>query len=78
MCKRYFDENPNTSCILYDSANCNGEERSMTLQNGDSLSNVRNITSWDVESISVRTGCQLTVDTGSWVVVLKSILHDEC
>ena len=64
FCKKDFDDNPATSCILYDSAKCNGEELDYQMKNEEEISDFRNMTSWDVESIFVRSGCQLTVDTG--------------
>ena len=64
FCKKDFEDNPTTSCILYDSAKCNGEERAQKMENEEAISDFRNMTGWDVESIFVRSGCQLTVDTG--------------
>ena len=34
------------------------------MENGEYITDFRNMTGWDVESIFVRSGCQLTVDTG--------------
>ena len=52
-------------CILYNNATDCNERRYKALHNGGQVSNLENM--WwhlEVESISVRKGCRLTVFTG--------------
>ena len=53
---------PDASCVLYDDELCNGEEGEKELSGGDSVESVSEFT---VESVSVKTGCQLTIFTGN-------------
>ena len=53
---------PDAGCVLYDDELCNGEEGEKELSGGDSVESVSEFT---VESVSVKTGCQLTIFTGN-------------
>ena len=64
-CKDMRNMHPHTSCVLYDGPKCNGKEGLKELSNGASLVDVRGILDFDVESVSVRHGCQLTLYTGN-------------
>ena len=58
----------NAECILYNNATDCNERRFKALHNGGQVSNLENM--WwhlEVESISVRKGCRLTVFTGDWI-----------
>ena len=59
-------------CILYNNVTDCNERRYKALHNGGQVSNLENM--WwhlEVESISVRKGCRLTVFTG----ILVSLIH---
>ena len=56
--------NQHASCILYDGQKCNGKEGLKELSNGADVTNVKEMLHFNVESVSVRHGCQLTVYTG--------------
>ena len=64
-CKEAFINHSEDSCILYDDDRCDGEEGLKAMKNGASLMNVVKLVDFDVESVSVRKGCQLTVYTGN-------------
>ena len=57
-----FNVHPDASCILYDDEYCQGDEGIKEMLSGESLKEVQEI--FDIESISIRKGCQLIVDTG--------------
>ena len=62
---------PDASCILYDDEDCNGEDGIRKMANGESILDVEKKSfksedreEFDVESVSVKKGCQLIVNTG--------------
>jgi hypothetical protein len=57
---------PQTSCVLYDGQKCNGKDGLKELSNRDNLVDVKRILEFDIESVSVRHGCQLTLYTGKF------------
>ena len=64
QCKDMRSLRPHTSCVLYGGQKCNGKEGLKELSNGANLFNVKEMLDFDVESVSVRDGCQLTLYTG--------------
>ena len=61
MCENMFEKNPETKCVLYENERCNGAEGLKEFHDGERLSNVKNQTLFDVESIFVRKGCRFTI-----------------
>ena len=65
VCPFTFNTYPNASCILYDDENCNGDEGVKEMNNGDVALNFESMTGFDVESVSIKQGCKLTIYTGN-------------
>ena len=63
-CQDIFHENSDAKCILYDDENCDGYDGIKKLKNGDVVKNIEEKFGFDVESISIKKGCQLTVYSG--------------
>ena len=67
-CANMFTTYKDSACFLYNRAsNCNAL-RFKALENGGMINNIENM--WwhlEVDSISVRKGCRLTVFTGDWI-----------
>ena len=66
LCPTTFDTYPDASCILYDDEKCNGQEGVKEMGNGDIAMNIEIMYSFDVESVSVRQGCTLTIFSGKF------------
>ena len=49
---------------MYDDEKCNGEEGVKEMKNGDVAMNIETVLGFDVESVSIRQGCKLTIFTG--------------
>ena len=64
FCPDSFNKYSGASCILYDDGKCDGTEGLKELKNGDVVKNIEDTLGFDVESISIKKGCQLTVYTG--------------
>ena len=62
MCKIAFDTHPDASCILYDDKYCHSDKGLKEMASGESKMDIQK--SFGVESLSVRKGCQLVIDTG--------------
>ena len=63
-CPDTFYSHPNAACILYDDERCDGQEGMKEMGNGETTFDIRDKLNYDIESVSVRQGCQLAVDTG--------------
>ena len=61
-CDNVFQTYPDSFCIVYDHEECKGEDGRKTFGNGDVMAIPPR--SFDIESISIKKGCQLTVNTG--------------
>ena len=66
LCPTTFDTYQDASCILYDDEKCNGQEGVKEMGNGDIAMNIETMYSFDVESVSVRQGCTLTIFSGKF------------
>ena len=64
-CPVTFNNYPDASCILYDDENCNGDEGIKEMGNGDVALNFESMNGFDVESVSIKQGCKLTIYTGN-------------
>ena len=64
MCEHVFDDNPGSGCILYDSARCKHKKGIKVLKNSNLIKNLEETANFEAESISIRSGCRLTVYTG--------------
>ena len=64
FCKEAFVEDSGASCILYDDEKCDGSEGVKELTNGALLLTDTTALDFDVESISIKKGCQLSVYSG--------------
>ena len=71
MCENMFEKNPETKCVLYENERCNGAEGLKEFHDGERLSNVKNQTLFDVESIFVRKGCRFTLYTGNCTIFCR-------
>ena len=65
MCENVFEENLGAGCILYDGARCKHQKGLKVLQNSNLIKNLEETANFEVESISIRSGCRLTVYTGN-------------
>ena len=63
-CPDTFYSHPNAACILYDDERCVGQEGMKEMGNGETIFDIGDKMDYDVESVSVRQGCQLVIDTG--------------
>ena len=61
-CDKVFQTYPDSFCIVYDNEECNGEDGRKLFDNGEVMARPQK--SFDIESISIKKGCQLTVNTG--------------
>ena len=68
MCEHVFDENNGSGCILYDGARCKHQKGLKVLHNSNLIKNLEETANFEVESISVRSGCRLTVYTGKFYI----------
>ena len=66
LCPTTFNTYQDASCILYDDEKCNGQEGVKEMGNGDIAMNIETMYSFDVESVSVRQSCTLTVFAGKF------------
>ena len=64
-CENEITKNPGAACILYDDAKCNHRKGLEIMENGKLIKNLENTAYFEVQSISVRRGCRLTVYTGN-------------
>ena len=64
LCPVTFDTYPGASCILYDDEKCNGQEGVKEMGNGDVIMNIEAMYGFDVESVSIKQGCKLTIFSG--------------
>ena len=62
LCKIAFDTHPDASCILYDDEYCQGDKGLKEMASSELLTDIKK--SFGVASLSVRSGCQLVIDTG--------------
>ena len=61
-CKTIFQSHPDSFCIVYDDEECKGTDGLKAFDKGESITEPPE--AFDAESISVRKGCQFTVNTG--------------
>ena len=66
FCPESFFKHPDASCILYDDEKCDGEEGMKQMVNGDIVTNIEATFGFDIESVSIRKGCKLTVHAGKY------------
>jgi len=64
FCKETFSKHTTADCILYDDEECDGDEGVKEMRRGGVLLTAKTVLPFDVESVSIRKGCQLTVYTG--------------
>jgi len=64
FCKETFAKHTPADCILYDDEECDGDEGVQEMRRGGVLLTAKTVLPFDVESVSIRKGCQLTVYTG--------------
>ena len=68
VCDEAFTGHDEAQCILYDDGGCDGTEGVRYLRTGDTILDVNSLrieSDFDIESVSVRKGCQLTLYTGN-------------
>ena len=70
LCERAFSNHPDANCVLYQNINCmDGAKGAKEMGTEDSLLDIEKATrtneTFEVESISVRQGCELIVYQGS-------------
>ena len=66
-----FVTHPAAGCILYDDSKCYGEEGMQTMSSGGFLLTDQTELGWDVESVSIRKGCQLSIYSGiKWAIAI--------
>ena len=65
LCKDIFVRHSNASCILYDDEKCDGSEGIRKLSAGESFVNGTTALGFDVESISIKDGCQIKIFSGN-------------
>ena len=63
-CPDTFYSHPNAACILYDEERCDGQEGMKEMGNGETAYDIDETLEYGIESVSVRQGCQLVIDTG--------------
>ena len=73
-CPDTFYSHPNAACILYDDERCDGMEGMKEMGNGETTYDIGENLEYDIESVSIRQGCQLVVDTGSFFMVYSIII----
>merc|ERR1711944_235996 len=61
LCEEIFLRHANASCILYDDEKCDGSEGIRKLSAGESFVNGTTAPGFDVESISIKDGCQIKI-----------------
>ena len=61
-CKTIFQSHPDSFCIVYDDEECKGADGLKAFDKDEIITEPPE--SFDVESISVRKGCQFTVNNG--------------
>ena len=66
FCQDIFDKNPDVDCVLYDDERCDGDKGIKKLKSGDVVTNIEETLGFDVESVSIKKGCQLKVHTGRY------------
>ena len=49
---------------MYDDERCDGDEGIKKLKSGDVVSNIEEMLGFDIESVSIKKGCQLKIHTG--------------
>jgi hypothetical protein len=64
LCKEVFVAHSAAGCILYDDSKCKGKEGMKTMSSGGFLLTDQTELEWDVESVSIRKGCQLSIYSG--------------
>ena len=65
LCKNIFEEHSSAGCILYDDEKCDGSDGIKILAAGELLMTDTTALDFDVESISIKKGCHMTVYTGN-------------
>ena len=58
-----FTAYPRADCILYDDEKCIGEEGFKVMTRGSEIRSIVQDVGFDVESVSLRAGCQLKIAT---------------
>ena len=75
LCENAFVRHSKADCVLYDKIDCDKTIGTREMGNGDTIMDIEKLTktneTFEVESISVRAGCALTVYTGKNVIFLK-------
>ena len=51
---------------MYDDERCDGDEGIKKLKSGDVVSNIEEMLGFDIESVSIKKGCQLKINTGKY------------
>ena len=64
-CDGIFNAHASADCILYDDEKCIGEEGFKVMTRGSEILDVVPELGFDIESVSIRAGCQLTIATGN-------------
>ena len=70
-CKTIFKSHPGSFCIVYDDEECKGADGFKAFDKDESI--IEPPDSFDVESISVRKGCQFTVNNGKIIHSRKEL-----
>ena len=75
LCENAFVRHSKADCVLYDKVDCDKTIGTREMGNGDTIMDIEKLTktneTFEVESISVREGCALTVYTGKNIIILK-------
>ena len=66
-CSSIFQVHPDSFCIVYDDEECKGHDGFKTFNSGEVI--IEPPKTFDVESISVKKGCQITVNTGIYTAI---------
>ena len=69
QCTNAFSLRPGANCILYHVPHCDGTKGTREMGNGDIIMDIEKVSrtneTFEVESISVREGCELIVHAGN-------------
>ena len=69
LCTNAFGSRPGANCILYHEPECDGTKGTREMGNGDIIMDIEKVSrtneTFEVESISIREGCELIVHAGN-------------
>ena len=72
QCAQAFSTYPVANCILYHEPDCDDTKGTKEMGDGDTMMDIEKVTrtneTFEVESVSVREGCELIVHTGDNII----------